>query len=262
MQKTVQNSILELDESVTKATEIRQKQHAEFVTPIANNEVVTDLVKVTVIKSNRHFVPSPRQRGQRHHHRGSHRRHVRRCPDAAEERTQRHGTVGVNEDVSCCLTKETHQQRSKRRTTDCSFETCSPHVNIQESMISLRENAELKQFVTGVDMNRDDIPDVLKTASGWLWCLHAVCNARELRVNEDRPRFLFGRKLTMNAATASAGTQPCTRRWSTCPERTTSSSVNGTVQVQWQHRTEPRTKIFPSSGLSCRAMTASAAHLE
>ena len=53
----MQKSIPELDESVTKATEIRQKQHAEFVTPTANNEVATELIKLTVIKSNRLLVP-------------------------------------------------------------------------------------------------------------------------------------------------------------------------------------------------------------
>ena len=38
IQKTAQKSISELDECGTKATEIRQKQYAEFVTLIANSD--------------------------------------------------------------------------------------------------------------------------------------------------------------------------------------------------------------------------------
>ena len=44
----VQKSIAELDDSVAKATEIRRKQHAEFVTLTANNAAATELLKLAV----------------------------------------------------------------------------------------------------------------------------------------------------------------------------------------------------------------------
>ena len=53
IQKTVQTSISELDECGTKATAIRQKQHAEFVTLIANSDGATELIKLAVIMSSR-----------------------------------------------------------------------------------------------------------------------------------------------------------------------------------------------------------------
>mmetsp|Transcript_15120 Transcript_15120/g.41535 ORF Transcript_15120/g.41535 Transcript_15120/m.41535 type:complete len:131 (-) Transcript_15120:121-513(-) len=36
---------------------------------------------------------------------------------------------GAKKDVSCCLKKEKHQQCLKCKTMDCSYETCSPHLN-------------------------------------------------------------------------------------------------------------------------------------
>ena len=44
----VQKSLAELDDSVAKATEIRRKQHAEFVTLTANNAAATELLKLAV----------------------------------------------------------------------------------------------------------------------------------------------------------------------------------------------------------------------
>ena len=46
--EVVQKSISELDASVAKATEIRQKRRAEFVTLAANNEASTQLLKLAV----------------------------------------------------------------------------------------------------------------------------------------------------------------------------------------------------------------------
>ena len=43
--EAVHKSISELDDSVAKATEIRQKQHSEFVTMTANNAAATQLLK-------------------------------------------------------------------------------------------------------------------------------------------------------------------------------------------------------------------------
>ena len=57
IQKTVQKSIPELDECGTKTTEIRQKQHAEFVTLIANSADATELIKLAVIRSSRFHAP-------------------------------------------------------------------------------------------------------------------------------------------------------------------------------------------------------------
>merc|ERR1719450_739973 len=36
---------------------------------------------------------------------------------------------GAKKDVPCCLKKEKHQQCLKCKTMDCSYETCSPHLN-------------------------------------------------------------------------------------------------------------------------------------
>ena len=46
--EVVQKSISELDASVAKATEIRQKRRAEFVTLAANNAAATQLLKLAV----------------------------------------------------------------------------------------------------------------------------------------------------------------------------------------------------------------------
>ena len=44
----VQKSVVELDASVAKATEIRQKQHAEFVALTTQNACATELLKNAV----------------------------------------------------------------------------------------------------------------------------------------------------------------------------------------------------------------------
>ena len=53
----VQSSIAELDDSVAKATEIRQKQHAEFVTLTANNAATTELLKLAINRLNKFYAP-------------------------------------------------------------------------------------------------------------------------------------------------------------------------------------------------------------
>jgi len=53
----VQKSIAELDDSVAKATEIRQKQHAEFVTLTANNAAATELLKLAINRLNKFYAP-------------------------------------------------------------------------------------------------------------------------------------------------------------------------------------------------------------
>ena len=53
----VQKSIAELDDSVTKATEIRRNQHAEFVTLTANNAAATELLKLAVNRLNKFYAP-------------------------------------------------------------------------------------------------------------------------------------------------------------------------------------------------------------
>merc|ERR1711916_205586 len=53
----VQKSISELDDSVAKATEIRQKQHSEFVTLTANNAAATELLKLAVNRLNKFYAP-------------------------------------------------------------------------------------------------------------------------------------------------------------------------------------------------------------
>ena len=54
--EAVHKSISELDDSVAKATEIRQKQHSEFVTLTANNAAATQLLKFA---NNRLAIPLP-----------------------------------------------------------------------------------------------------------------------------------------------------------------------------------------------------------
>jgi len=53
----VQKSISELDASVAKATEIRQKQHSEFVTLTANNAAATQLLKLAINRLNKFYAP-------------------------------------------------------------------------------------------------------------------------------------------------------------------------------------------------------------
>merc|ERR1712136_291094 len=53
----VQKSISELDDSVAKATEIRQKQHSEFVTLTANNAAATELLKLAINRLNKFYAP-------------------------------------------------------------------------------------------------------------------------------------------------------------------------------------------------------------
>ena len=53
----MQKSIAELDDSVAKATEIRRKQHAEFVTLTANNATATELLKLAVNRLNKFYAP-------------------------------------------------------------------------------------------------------------------------------------------------------------------------------------------------------------
>ena len=50
--EAVQKSSSELDASVTKGTETRQKQHVEFVTLSVNNADATELIKLPVNRSN------------------------------------------------------------------------------------------------------------------------------------------------------------------------------------------------------------------
>merc|ERR1711916_164025 len=53
----VQKSIAELDDSVTKATEIRRNQHSEFVTLTANNAAATQLLKLAINRLNKFYAP-------------------------------------------------------------------------------------------------------------------------------------------------------------------------------------------------------------
>jgi len=53
----VQKSVSELDASVAKATEIRQKQHSEFVTLTANNAAATQLLKLAINRLNKFYAP-------------------------------------------------------------------------------------------------------------------------------------------------------------------------------------------------------------
>ena len=56
--EAVEKIISELDESVAKETEIRQKQHSEVVTLIANNAAATELLKLAVNRlQERHTSP-------------------------------------------------------------------------------------------------------------------------------------------------------------------------------------------------------------
>ena len=51
----VKKSTAELDDSVAKAPEIRQKQHAEFVTLTANNAAATELLKLAINRLNKFY---------------------------------------------------------------------------------------------------------------------------------------------------------------------------------------------------------------
>merc|ERR1719383_1636148 len=51
----VQKSISELDDSVAKATEMRQKQHSDFVTLTANNAAATELLKLAINRLNKFY---------------------------------------------------------------------------------------------------------------------------------------------------------------------------------------------------------------
>ena len=53
----VQTSISELDANVTRATEIRKKQHAEFATSTVNNAAATNSLKLTVNSLNEFYAP-------------------------------------------------------------------------------------------------------------------------------------------------------------------------------------------------------------
>jgi len=53
----VQKSISELDDSVAKATELRQKQRSEFVTLTANNAAATELLKLAINRLNKFYAP-------------------------------------------------------------------------------------------------------------------------------------------------------------------------------------------------------------
>ena len=53
----VQKSTGELDDSVARGTEIRQKQYAEFVSLKANNAVATELLKLAVKRLNKFYAP-------------------------------------------------------------------------------------------------------------------------------------------------------------------------------------------------------------
>ena len=55
--EVVQKSTGELDDSVGRGTEIRQKQYAEFVSLKANNAVATELLKLSVNRLNKFYAP-------------------------------------------------------------------------------------------------------------------------------------------------------------------------------------------------------------
>ena len=55
--EVVQKSTGELDDSVARGTQIRQKQYAEFVSLKTNNAVATELLKLAVNRLNTFFAP-------------------------------------------------------------------------------------------------------------------------------------------------------------------------------------------------------------
>ena len=70
--------------------------------------------------------------------------------------------------------------------------------------------------VTGVDMNRDGIPDVA-TASGWLWCTLAVWSAAKVWVDDDCDwRGHEQGRHSRRVATASGWLQRSCAVWSAC----------------------------------------------
>ena len=56
--EAVEKSTSELHDRVTKETEVRQKQHSEVVTLIANNAAATELLKLAVNRLNGFFSPT------------------------------------------------------------------------------------------------------------------------------------------------------------------------------------------------------------
>ena len=54
----VQKSIGVLDDSVARGIELRQQQHAEFVTLQANNAAATELLEVAVSRVNKFYAPT------------------------------------------------------------------------------------------------------------------------------------------------------------------------------------------------------------
>ena len=59
----VVQSLAELDDSVAKATEIRRKQHAEFVTLTANSAAATELLKLAANRLNKFYALQVEQGG-------------------------------------------------------------------------------------------------------------------------------------------------------------------------------------------------------
>ena len=55
--EAARKSISELDASVTNATDIWQKQHAQFIALIANDAAATELLKLAVNRLNRLHAP-------------------------------------------------------------------------------------------------------------------------------------------------------------------------------------------------------------